>query len=296
MHFVSTEAPDILVVPTVPQRGTQPAVEAAVANIPFRRSNASSQHVIHHDLPTPPTPPNSAVHSLCNPTTSPDTSHPRVDLDAIERKIRRSLAEDFLHLPADDGPPQPTLWQIVLHKAASLPPPTPVDLDALEMKIRKSLKDDFCHLAAKPPDPAPPTDLATLLPAATTPLPALTVPLVPLLLSNPAPAPTPPAAPPDVPVWVPPDPPPPNNLPEVSPVAPIANNNLPVSKTILPQPRRKPPPSSSAPPPKRARITSYFSPHPGGSLSPSSSTPLPPFHPVLMYTPDKYTQHNFHPL
>jgi len=247
-------------------------------------------------LPTIPlTVDNSAVPSLCNPTTSPATLHPRVDLDAIECKIRRSLAEDFLHLPADDGPLQLTLWQIVLRKDASMPPPTPVDMDALEVKIWKSLKEDLCHLAAKPPDPAPPTDLATLLPAATTPLPALTAPLVPLLLSNPAQTPTPPAAPPDVPVWVPPDPPPPNNLPDVSPVAPIANNNLPVSTTILPKPRRKLPPSSLAPLPKRARITLYFSPHPGGSLSPSSSTPLPPFHPVLMCTPDKYTQHNFRP-
>jgi len=55
------------------------------------------------------------------------------------------------------------------------------------------------------------------------------------------------------------------------------------------------PPSPLAPPPKCARITSYFRPHPGGSVTPSPSLPLPPFNPVLMCTPDKYTQHNFCP-
>ncbi len=58
---------------------------------------------------------------------------------------------------------------------------------------------------------------------------------------------------------------------------------------------RATPPSPLAPPPKRARITSYFSSHPGGSVPPSPSIPLPPFNPVLMHTPDKYTQQNFHP-
>jgi len=36
VHFVSMAAPHIPVVLTAPQRGTQPAVEAAIANIPFQ--------------------------------------------------------------------------------------------------------------------------------------------------------------------------------------------------------------------------------------------------------------------
>jgi len=293
VHFVLMEAPNILVAPTVPQHGTQPAVEAAIANIPFRQSNASSQHAIHHDLPTLSAPLNSTDHSLCNPSNiSPETSHPQVDLDAIERKICQSLAEDFLHLPADDVPPQLTLWQIVLCKAASLPSPTPVDLDALEMKIQKSLQDDFCHLEANPPDSAPPTHLTTLLPATTTPLPALTVPMVPLLPSNLVQTPTPPAAPLDVPIWVPTDPPTLNNLPDVSSL--VTKNQL-ESPAILPTLRCKQPPGPLAPSPKCAHVTFYSSSHPGGSSSPSHTMPLPPFHPVLMTTPDKYTQHNFCP-
>ncbi len=36
VHFVLTEAPNIPVAPTAPQHGTQPTVEAAVANILFQ--------------------------------------------------------------------------------------------------------------------------------------------------------------------------------------------------------------------------------------------------------------------
>jgi len=62
-----------------------------------------------------------------------------VDLDAIKCKICCSLAENFLHFPADDSLQQPMLWQTILLQAASLSPPTPANMDALEMKIRKSL-------------------------------------------------------------------------------------------------------------------------------------------------------------
>jgi len=296
VHFVSTETPDIPVAPTVLQRSTQHAVETAVANIPFQRSNVSPQRAINHDLPAPLSPLDSDDHPPCSPSNlSPATPRPRIDLDAIERKIRRSLAEDFLHLPADDDPPQPSLWLVVLRKAALLPPPTPVDLDALAMKIQKSLQDDFCHLAAHPPAPVPSPHLTTMLPATTTSLPALIDPKVPSHPSNLIPTPPPPAAPPDVPIRVPPDPPTPNNLPDASCVAPIANNSLSVPQTLLPKLRRKPTPSHSAPPSKRARITSYFSPLPSGPVIPCPSTSLPPFNPVPMCTPDKYTQHNFRP-
>jgi len=296
MHFVSTETPDIPVVPTVLQHGTQHAVETAVANIPFQRFNVSPQRATHHGLSAALSPLDSDAHPPCSPSNlSPATPCPRVDLDAIERKIRRSLAEDFLHLPAHDDPPQPSLWLIILRQAASLPPPTPVDLDALAMKIQKSLQDDFCHLTDNPPAPVPSPHLTAMLPATTIPLPALIDPTVPVHPSNLIPTPPPPAAPPDVPIRVPPDPPTPNNLPDASCVAPIADNSLTVPPTLLPKLRRKPTPSPSAPPSKRARITSYFSPLPSGPVIPCPSTPLPPFRPVLMCTPDKYTQHNFRP-
>jgi len=140
VHFALMAAPDIPVALTAPQHGTQPAVEAAIANIPFQQPNKSSQCTIHHDLLTLLVPIDSNDPFLCNPPNiSPETTYPRLDLNAIECNIFHSLAEDFLHLPVDDGLQKPMLWQTILLQAASLPCTTPADMDALAMKIWKSL-------------------------------------------------------------------------------------------------------------------------------------------------------------
>ncbi len=92
--------------------------------------------VSRSNLLIPLVPIDSADFFLCHPPNIfPDTTYPQVDLDAIKCKICHSLAEDFLHFPADDGPQQPMLWQTILLQAASLSPPTPANMDALEMKI-----------------------------------------------------------------------------------------------------------------------------------------------------------------
>jgi len=187
-------------------------------------------------------------------------------------------------IDADDDAP----YQRLL-KAASDPNFPPVDMDALERKIRRQLLTQSDEPTLDPPSS----------PALSTSGLPLDTPPHSQLETNPAEHPdhttitlhpTKPLAKPRVP----PDPHQPT-IPNLPAVELPTTNNLPVPKTLRPKPRRKTPPSPSARPSKQARITLYFSTHPSGPLSPCPSTPLPPFNPVPMCTPDKYTQHNFCP-
>jgi len=85
----------------------------------------------------------------------------RVDLDALERKILRSLREDFLHLNPCNYPALPTTALPTMPLNANVLPTlttVPDRLDLLEAKIRRSLHEDFCHLDDDPcaPDDEPP--------------------------------------------------------------------------------------------------------------------------------------------
>ena len=286
--------------PIVPQpnpiallHGTDTAVENPVANSPSERFDDNPRRRTHHDLPPPLlTLPPDTLHLPVNPTTINDSPSSRIDLDALERKIR-SIGEkidrllsvtDGAKVNDDDTPYQRLL------KAASDPTLPPVDMDALERKIRSQL---LSNLDA--PTPEPPTPSSDLSPYGHYPgtSPRLQLDMNPAVHPDHAtttPALTHPIAKPRVP----PDPHQPA-IPNLLDTDPIVNNNLPVPQPLRPTLRRKPPPSLSALPSKRARITSYLCTLPGGPPSPSPSIPLPPFNPVLMCTSDKYTQHNFRP-
>jgi len=74
------------------------------------------------------------------PVPSPNFTNPaldtpgRTDLDALIAKVRCSLREDFLHLPATDDTPADdvTSFQRLNTTALDLPP---VNMDKLERKI-----------------------------------------------------------------------------------------------------------------------------------------------------------------
>ncbi len=82
--------PNLAQIPTVTQRGTQPAVETTVALTEIQRIDDDRRDHHPHDDPTSSTTP------LSSPPLSPNTTSPlrtdskpcRVDLDALERKIR----------------------------------------------------------------------------------------------------------------------------------------------------------------------------------------------------------------
>jgi len=305
--------PNLAQIPTVTQRGTQPAVETTVAPTKFQRIDDDRRDHHPHDDPTSSTTP------LSSPPLSPNTTSPlrtdskpcRVDLDALERKIR-SIGERIDRMlligDAQHTPPLPVLP----HSEPNAPPSTAtnpacatpgcIDIDALIKKVSRSLREDFLHLpaTADPPDDDA-TRCRSLDPAKATPDPTapahtsrhapticyqlsdtphhLQSALHPVVHTGPttiAPLTRPPAKPPD----------------------PTASQPSVPKHFQQPSNHRKhqiTPPGPLAPPPKRTRITSYFRPLYGSSVSPSPSIPLPPFNPVLMDTPDKYTQHNFRP-
>jgi len=213
------------------------------------------------------------------PVPSPNFTNPaldtpgRTDLDALIAKVRCSLREDFLHLPATDDTPADdvTSFQRLNTTALDLPP---VNMDKLERKIQcRSVElDDSTPAPTSCRDPTPychPLDIHHCLqpelhpvvcPGTTT-----TAPMVHL-----------PAKPPD-------------------PNATQQSVHKDLTKPSNHCKHQTTPHGSSAPLPKCAHITSYLRLNPGNSVSTSPSLPLPPFNPVLMCTPDKYTQHNFRP-
>jgi len=226
-----------------------------------------------HAPPSPILPPSESP-APSSTATNPGLQTPaRVDIDALINKVRRSLREDFLHLPATDAPPDDddTPSQRLTKAALDLPP---VDLNALERKIRCSSfeLDDLTYAPTSCHDPTiscqPP-----VIPHH--PQPVLHHVVHPDTNTT-APVVRPPAKPPD-----------PDASPQSVPKC--------FQKPSNHRKHRTTPPDSLAPTPKRARITSYFCPNPGGSVPPSPSLSLPPFNPVLMCPPDKHTHHNFRP-
>jgi len=140
-------------IPTATQPGTHQTVASPVANVSSASIEDDRRCPTNHDTQRPKPPPIAPA-----PTLTSSILRSCVDLDALERKIKRSLAEDFPHLPAAN-PSRPTLLETLLQQIDSLPRPLPpVDLDALEAKIKRSLRDDFCHLEDPPDIPAPSAD------------------------------------------------------------------------------------------------------------------------------------------
>jgi len=205
----------------------------------------------------PPLPvlPHSEPNAPPSTATNPACATPGcIDIDALIKKVSRSLREDFLHLPATADPPDDDATRCrSLDPAEATPDPTaPAPTSRHAPTICYQLSDTPHHLqsALHPVVHTGPTTIAPLT--------------------------RPPAKPPD----------------------PTASQPSVPKHFQQPSNHRKhqiTPPGPLAPPPKRTRITSYFRPLYGGSVSPSPSIPLPPFNPVLMDTPDKYTQHNFRP-
>jgi len=175
--FSSTSTNVLPPVPISFIRGTTTTVDHSVPKTKSQRPSTDCSHEPHPTAapltthpPSPPTP------CLSSPILSP-CPH-RVDLDALERKILRSLREDFIHLPSYGNPtattiPLPTMPLIT----DILPPVTAVSdrLALLEAKIRRSLREDFCHLDDDPcapgddprapdDDPPYPTTVRTLTP------------------------------------------------------------------------------------------------------------------------------------
>jgi len=176
--FLSTLTSFLPPVPTLLDCGTGSTVTRSVEQTKTQLSSTARSHE------PPPTIVPLVTHPAVPPTPCPQSLSPfpclhRVDLDALEKKILRSLREDFLHLDSDDNR-QPTTD---LHPVSLTSTPTPlvifpilspcvhhVDLDALERKILHSLREDFSHPIPYD-DPTPPT---TALP--TVPLTAHTLP------------------------------------------------------------------------------------------------------------------------
>jgi len=95
-----------------------------------------------------------------------------VNLDALERKILRSLGEDFLHLNPCNNPALPTMALSTMPLNVNALPPlntVPDCLDLPEAKICRSLHKDFHHLDNDPcapdDDPPYPAPVSTLPPA-----------------------------------------------------------------------------------------------------------------------------------
>jgi len=213
------------------------------------------------------------------PVSSSNSTNPVLDtpgctdLDALITKVRRSLREDFLHLPATADPPDDdaTSFQCLNKTALDLPP---VDMDALERKIRRR-SAELDESTPAPTSCCDPTIYCRPLDTHHR-LQPVSRPVVCPDTTTTAPIVRPPAKPPD-------------------PHTSQQSVHKPSKKPSNHRKHRSTPPGPLARPPKRTRITSYFRPHPDGSVPPSPSLPLPPFNPVLMCT-DKYTQHNFRPL
>jgi len=91
-------------IPTVPQRGTRPAVETPVAPPEIQRiDNARRDHQSHDDTTASTTLPLTPQLSPNTYPLSPDPQPCRVDLDALERKIRSIGARiDRMLLTADN--------------------------------------------------------------------------------------------------------------------------------------------------------------------------------------------------
>jgi len=323
--------PNLAPILTVPQRGTRPAVETAVA-LPELQcfDDDRRDHQLRDDTTSSTIPLLSSQLSLNASPTRKDPKPRRVDLDALERKIR-SIGEklDRMLLTVDDRhapllPALPHSEPPVPSSNATNPALEPygcTKIDALIKKVSRSLREDFLHL---PATADPPNDDATRFQRPTKA--ALDLPPVEMdalereircrslepVEPTPAPtschAPTTYCQPSDTPHHPQPALHPvihPGTTITVSTVRPPAKPpDLTVPQQSVCVPSKKPsnhrkhrpiPPGPLAPPPKRARITSYFRPHPDSSMSPSPSQPLPPFNPVLLCTPDKYTQHNFRP-
>jgi len=147
------------------QRGTEHAVERSVAKTSSDGFDDDPRRRTHHELPLPLLPPSTDTLTFpASPINSTATQPRRHNLDALERKIRRSLEEDFQHLTHNgDASSRPTLCATSL-QVSSLPPLPPDALEELERKIRRSLLEDFTHLDKAPTDPTTPVSDPVLNP------------------------------------------------------------------------------------------------------------------------------------
>ncbi len=196
-HPIDSAPPPIVLSPNpiVLQRGTVTAVDNSVANLLSAGFDDDPRRRTHHDIlrplptsspdtPNPPVNPDNLndtqssridldalerkirrigekidrLLSVTDGVDADDDAPHRVDLDALERKILRSLHEDFLHLNPCNNPALPTTALPTMPLNANALPPlstVPDRLDLLEAKIRRSLHEDFRHLDD---DPCAPDD------------------------------------------------------------------------------------------------------------------------------------------
>jgi len=177
----SAPRPHLTQIPTDPQRGTQPAVETAVAPSEFQCIDDDRRDHQPHDDTTASTTPLSPLHLSPNASLLPtdpqscrvDPQPCRVNLNALERKIssigekidRLLLNDDNRHaapLPVLPPPGPPVSSSNPTNPVTNTPGRT--DLDALIAKVRRSLREDFLHLpaTADPASDLPPVDMDAL--------------------------------------------------------------------------------------------------------------------------------------